>query len=402
MSSILEQDKLGAFVQDRPVEIDLGVEGTLSGKTFAAKDLYDIAGIKTGAGNPDWLDSHEAPTETASSVQNLLDAGAHLVGKTHTDEIAFSINGQNHHYGTPVNSAAPGRIPGGSSNGSASAVAGKLVDFALGTDTGGSVRIPASYCGLYGIRPTHGRVPADGIVPLSPNFDVVGWFTRTAELFADIGDVLLPGSDQGELKPKTILLPTDAFDQIESQHHDALKPAIKDIAERLDCEVKEIDLSNGQLADWFFAFRQLQCVAIWETHRDWIKKVKPTFGPGIKERFEMTRDRSEKPELTAMAHAVERQVIEKMDNLLNDETIIMMPTSAGVAPLPAEKLTAMDAFRERAMNLTTISGFSKTPQITIPTSNLAEGPVGLSLLAGRGKDKGLLSLARKLSHYDVA
>ncbi len=402
MSSILDRDQLGAFVQDRPVDINPTSSGSLDGLTFAVKDLYDIAGVKTGAGNPDWLETHDAPTETASSIRKLLGSGAHLVGKTLTDELAYSINGQNHHYGTPVNVAAPGRIPGGSSNGSASAVAGKLVDFTLGTDTGGSVRIPASYCGLYGIRPTHGRVPTDGIVPLSPSFDVAGWFTRSAKLFADIGDILLPGEDAGPLSPKTILLPVDAFDQIEPAHHEALKPAINDVAEKLGCNLREVNLSGNQLADWFFAFRQLQCVTIWETHRDWIKKLKPSFGPGIKERFEIARDRSEKPELTAMAKNVEKQVIETVGNLMDENTIIMIPTSAGVAPLPAERLTAMDAFRERAMNLTTISGFSRTPQITIPAARLTEGPVGLSLIAGRGKDKGLLALARKLDHYDVA
>src|SRR3546814_654433 len=184
-------DGRGAFITHAEVRIDGAADGPLAGVTFAAKDIFDTAGHVTGCGNPDWLRTHSPAVETAPVVHTLLEAGATLVGKTLTDEIAYSLNGENVHYGTPINVNAPGRIPGGSSNGSAAAVAGGLVDFALGSDTGGSVRVPASYCGIYGLRPTHDRISLDGVMPLAPSFDTVGWFAREADLIARVGQVLL-------------------------------------------------------------------------------------------------------------------------------------------------------------------------------------------------------------------
>ena len=154
----------------------------MQGLTFAAKDdLFDIAGYVTGCGNPDWARTHDPATKTASAIERQVSAGASLAGKTHTNELAYSLNGENHSYGTPINTLAPDRVPGGSSGGSASAVAAGLPDFALGTDTGGSVRVSASYCGLYGIRPDARSIAIDGCMPLAPDFDTVGWFARSAQ-----------------------------------------------------------------------------------------------------------------------------------------------------------------------------------------------------------------------------
>jgi amidase len=172
--------------------------GPLAGRRFAVKDLFAIAGHRACFGNPDWLSTHWAAEATAPVITWLLDAGAALVGTTVTDELAFSLTGENPHYGTPPNPAAPGRVPGGSSSGSASAVAGGLVDFALGTDTGGSVRVPASHCGIFGFRPTHGAVSPAGVLPFSPSFDTVGWFARDADTLAAVGDRLFPATrDRG-------------------------------------------------------------------------------------------------------------------------------------------------------------------------------------------------------------
>src|SRR5215831_8130488 len=126
--------------------------------------MYDIAGTRTGGGNADWLAAHPPATAHAAAVRRLLEHGATVIGKTVCDEFFFSVTGANAHYGTPVNPRAPGRLPGGSSSGSAAAVAAGACDFALGSDTGGSVRIPASLCGIYGIRTTHGRLPVDGLM----------------------------------------------------------------------------------------------------------------------------------------------------------------------------------------------------------------------------------------------
>ena len=152
--------------------------------------MFHIAGYRTGFGNPDWIRTHNEEIATATVIDTLLDAGADMLGRTLTDELAYSLSGENFHYGTPINSAAPDRIPGGSSNGSAAAVAGRVVDFALGTDCGGSVRLPASYCGIMGLRPTHNRITTKGVIPFAPSFDVVGWFASDAKICEQIGTVL--------------------------------------------------------------------------------------------------------------------------------------------------------------------------------------------------------------------
>src|SRR5213596_3333152 len=210
MISILDQDNLGAFCRHTHVAAKGRGVGPLANLTFGVKDIYDIAGHQTGFGSPDWLATHGPATRTAPSMQILLDAGADLVGKTHTDELTYSLMRENAHYGTPINVNAPGRIPGGSSSGSAAAVAGGLVDFALGSDTGGSVRVPASFCGLYGVRPTHGRIPLDGILLQAPSYDTIGWFARDAELFARVGAVLQQSSVPAA-HPGRLVIAEDAF-----------------------------------------------------------------------------------------------------------------------------------------------------------------------------------------------
>ncbi len=175
--------------------------GSLAGLRLGVKDLFHIAGLPTGAGNPDWLASHPIPEHTSPVVADLLNADASFIGKTQTDELAYSLNGLNIHYGAPQNPKAPERLPGGSSSGSAVAVAAGEIDIGLGTDTGGSIRVPASYNGLFGIRTTHGLISSEYIVPLAPLFDTVGWLTQSADLLLRVGEVLLP--EAASVWPKT-------------------------------------------------------------------------------------------------------------------------------------------------------------------------------------------------------
>ena len=224
-TDILDRDTLGAFCRHTHVTLEGAPAGPLSGTTCGVKDLYHIAGHRTGFGNPTWFETHPAAESTAVAVQRLLAAGARMVGKTHTDELAYSLNGENRHYGTPVNTDAPGRIPGGSSNGSAAAVAGGLVDFALGSDAGGSVRIPASYCGVLGMRVTHGAIPLAGANDFAPSFDTAGWFARDAALFERVGRVLLADAAPAR-SPRRLLIGADAFRQAGPDAATALAPAI--------------------------------------------------------------------------------------------------------------------------------------------------------------------------------
>src|SRR5262249_36134072 len=232
--------------------------GPLAGLIFAAKDIFDIAGHVTGAGNPDWLALHAPAERTAPVVQALVDAGATMVGKTHTDELSRGIFGENAHYGTPTNPKAPGRVPGGSSSGSAAAVSGGLVDFALGTDTGGSVRIPASFCGIFGIRPTRGRVSLAGVVGQAPSFDTVGWFARDAHLPARLGATLLAAGLGSPPRPRRTIIATDAFAIAEPATANALLPVAERIAALIGASEKRALSQAVPLAEWFAHQRAVQ------------------------------------------------------------------------------------------------------------------------------------------------
>src|SRR5215213_4403970 len=276
-------DPLGAFCRDNHASLKGSGKGPLAGLTFAVKDAFHIAGARTGFGQPDWLRTHDAPRETAAAVTKLLAAGADMIGKTHCDELCYSLTGENMHFGTPMNVNASGRVPGGSSNGSAAAVAGGLVDFALGTDCGGSVRIPASYCGIIGLRATHGRVSDEGVLPFGPSFDVVGWFSRDPLVFVEVGNVLL--DHDRAAPPSKMIIAEDAWALLEAPVAEALRPAAEKAKATLD-ETAALRVSPEGLADWFEVFRTLQAAEIWTTLGAWVSETKPQLGPGVKERFE--------------------------------------------------------------------------------------------------------------------
>ncbi|MCH7913371.1 MAG: amidase [Deltaproteobacteria bacterium] len=386
------RDRLGAFCTHSELTLPGAPEGPLAGLTFAAKDLFDVAGFVTGAGNPDWLRTHEPATKTAPAVQAVVDAGATLVGKTHMDELAFSINGENAHYGTPVNSRAPGRIPGGSSSGSASVVAGEMVDFALGSDTGGSVRIPASYCGTCGFRPSHGRISLAGVVPLAPSFDTVGWFAGKASVLERVGRVLLADSSERS-RPRRLLLADDAFAMADASVRSALQPAVDGLADMIGATV-HVTLSGKGLEEWMLAFRILQGREIWTSHGDWIRRVGPSFGPGVKERFEWvaTIDAGS----IARAEPVREEVSARLDGLLAEGEVLCLPTAPTIAPLKDTPPQELGSVRDRIMALTCIAGLACLPQVSLPVGAIEGCPVGLSLMARRASDVTLLEVARDL------
>jgi len=283
VNEIVANDRLGAFCRDTQVEIEGASHGPLLGLTFAVKDIYDVAGHRTGFGSPDWLRTHGPAAQTAPVVQRLLDAGAHLVGKTHTDELTWSLTGENAHYGAPVNVNAPGRITGGSSSGSASAVAAGVVDFAVGSDTGGSVRLPASFCGILGMRPTHGRIPLDGVLPLAPSFDTCGWFARDAGVFERVGRTLLC-DDAPAPTPARLLIAQDALEVAGETIAHALRSALDKVAALVGMP-EPVTVGDEPLTRWIDYFRFLQGAEAWACHREWITREKPALGPGVKERF---------------------------------------------------------------------------------------------------------------------
>ena len=386
-------DPLGAFCAHNHAALRGAPDGPLKGTTFGVKDVFHIAGHRTGFGHPDWLLLHPPAEVTAAAVERLLTAGATMVGKTHTDELAYSLTGQNVHYGTPVNPANPDRVPGGSSNGSASAVAGGLVDFAIGTDCGGSVRLPASYCGILGMRPSHGRVPLDGAIPFGPSFDVAGWFARDAGLFERVGQVLLDDHSEPQ-PPRRLLVARDAFDMVDDRVTEALQDAVLKTSDIVGSR-EDVVVSPEGLADWFETFRILQAAEIWGNHGQWIESVKPHFGPGVRERFEWAS------QVTAADVEAEKEkrsrIRSQIDEVIGEDDVLCLPTSPRVAPFKDTPTDDIEVrFRHQAMCLLCISGLGGLPQVNLPMASLDGLPLGLSLVGRRGSDLMLLSLARRL------
>jgi amidase len=387
------QDRLGAFVAHGAINLQRRTDGRLAGLSFAVKDFFDVAGLPTGAGSPEWLATHAVPERSAPVVDLLLDAGARLVGKTITDELAWSLNGENFHYGTPVNPKAPGRIPGGSSSGSAAAVAGGLVDFAVGSDTGGSVRLPASYCGILGIRPTHGRIAIGGAVPLAPSYDTVGWFARDAALLAQVGAVLL-GCGPASERPKRLLLAEDLFQAAGPAVAAALEEGVKRVT-GLCGSAERVSVADGQLGAWRNAFRLIQSSEAWAAHGEWITRVKSGLGPGVRERFAAAAKLD--PGEVAAAKVLRAEISARMHRLIDDGTVLLAPTAPGIAPLRDTPEPELDAFRARALELLCPAGHAGLPQISLPLGAIDGCPVGLSIMAAAGQDERLLALAASVA-----
>jgi amidase len=382
------QDRLNALVPHGHVEIAGSAHGSLAGVEFAVKDIFDVAGVVTGRGNPDWLAGHEPAVAHAPAVDVLLRAGAKLVGKTITEELAFSVIGTNPYYGTPKNVAAPGRVPGGSSSGSAAAVGGGLVPLALGSDTGGSVRVPASYNGIYGMRPSHGRISLDGVMPLAPSFDTVGWFAREPGLFATAGRVLLEDDAPGG-RAQRLLIATDAFARLEPGVENALRPVIPQIEERLGT-ARPVVVSEDGLDAWYDAFRVLQGAEAWAAHGAWIEQARPRLGPMLQQRLQFIRTIG--PDQIAAAENTRRRIQAHLDALLRDDTILILPSAAGVAPRIDASVAEHEAVRARVIGITCIASLGGLPQVSLPLARMPAGPVGLSLVAARGRDALLLDL----------
>ncbi|MFA9557798.1 amidase [Evansella sp. AB-rgal1] len=381
----------GAFMNET-IQLDATDEGLLSGLTFTVKDVFDIKGHVSSAGNPDWLRTHGPAGKNALVIDKLLENGAKLNGTTITDELMYSLNGENVHYGTPVNPRDSRRIPGGSSSGSAVAVAAELVDFSLGTDTGGSVRIPAAYCGVYGFRPTHGRVSMDGVIPLADSFDTVGWMARDCTTLYKVGCVLL-----GEVSPvgspsfKRMLFSKDAWELVDDESFKALSPFVS-LLENVINHNEWVTVSEEGLGEWSNLFRAIQGVEIWNKHGTWIKKTKPVFGPDIDARFTwastLVKDEDKLVKRKDIRHYMEK--------LLGEDGLLIIPTVPGIAPLCNLSGEKIEKRRSQTMQLSCIAGLSGFPQVTVPVGGVSGIPLGLSVIAGRNQDIRLLQWVNKL------
>jgi amidase len=383
-----------AFVPGAQVARARHGEGVLSGLTFAVKDLFDLRGHRSSAGHPDWASSHEPAREDAPVIARLLQAGADLVGVTIMDELAFSLSGQNPFYGTPHNPRAPGRLCGGSSCGSAAAVAGCLCDFALGTDTGGSIRVPASFCGLFGLRPSHGRIDARGAVPLAPSFDTVGFFARDARTFETVASVLLEDSTLGPAATlQRVLVPDDALALCDAGVPELLEVMLGQVLAELRVPMERVQVVEGNFEALRLAYARLQGREAFRTHREWIERVKPGFSAPIAQRFERARALSTTDEGLEEDLATVSRLRERLSALLTPGTLLFLPPTAGIAPRAHDPEPTLELFRTRTLELTALASLSGFPQLVVPANELAGAPIGLSFMAPHGGDAMLCSLA---------
>lgn len=389
----LIHDTARAFMPYPDAPVPQAGTGPLAGLSFAVKDLFDVVGYPTSGGQPFLLAMSGIKQVTAPTVQKLLDAGARFVGKTITDELAFSMNGQNAHFGSPLNGAAPDRISGGSSSGSAAAVSNRLCDFALGTDTGGSVRAPASHCGLYGLRPTHGRISLRGALDLSPSFDTCGWFARDVSTFARVADVLL-GDDPVPLPDAPrLLLPTEVWGLLAPEVTDALSPARQRIQALFGTAAPAaVVLDSFEAMYWHF--RHLQGREAWQVDGPLIERYQPPLGPGVAQRFAWARGVTD--DKVAAATTFREQFRARLAALLGDDGVLLMPTMPDVAPHISDDEAGLEHYRNSAIRMLCISGLSGFPQLSLPLSSRLGAPLGISLLGPAGSDRSLIRMAQRI------
>jgi amidase len=402
-------EQSGAFVETFTLE-PTG-DGPLRGLTFAVKDIIDLAGRKTGCGNPSWRETHPPARSHAVCVELLLAAGAKCIGKTLTDEVAYSLVGENHFYGTPLNPQAPNRVPGGSSNGSASAVACGLADFALGTDTGGSVRMPSSNCGIWGLRPSHDFISVAGVMPFAPTFDTVGVLAKSAEVLARAAAVLLatPAPESGP--PHTIHCLSEAFALAEPAVQKVHEQSVAKLRKQFGSTIRETSLNEivGDSKLNFDALLETYCYMQWGEIEcslgGWIADSHPTFGPITTKNFELVEnlDRRILPGVIARREYFYRA----LRKFLGPRDLLCIPTSP--SPGPIKGSLGMDQrtgdYYRRALSLTSVAGLGRLPQVSMPLAPVpVEGgtaPIGLSLLASHGEDLFLLEIVRAVAAASV-
>jgi amidase len=382
-------------------------QGPLAGLTVAVKDVFAIKGYRIGAGNPAFLDSARPETVTAAAVGDLLRGGASLRGIARTDEFAYSVAGDNAHYGTPPNGALPGALPGGSSSGPASAVATGQAEVALATDTAGSVRVPASYQGLWGLRTTHGLVPRQGMLPLAQSFDTVGWLTRDSVTLQRVADWCLSYDGSGTTEsvlgasgpdlPWRLAVPAEVLDVVEPATREAFEALLAALADGPDAPTVTT-VTLGPLDDYLGPFRTVQGAEAWRNNGPWLREHPGAVGAAVAERFRVAAA------VTADEEAAAREALaplaQRVAGLVED-AVLLMPTVPGPAPLRTRDASAVDAVRAATLSMTTPAAVAGLPALSAPLltvpSQLGPAPVGVCAVSRAGTDVALVRLGRRLA-----
>ena len=359
--------------------------GNLKNLKFVLKDMCDVKNIKTSCGNPDFYKACEPAKKHAEFLSNILSEGAILEGITICDEFFYSVIGENSHYGTPKNLNAPNCVPGGSSSGSAAALTTDLFDFSIGSDTGGSVRVPASFCGLLGIRPTHGRIKSNGVYPMAPSFDTIGWFSNNIKTFQKIGEVLLNKNENENITFNQFVIAEDLLELVDTD----IKNQFNSYYKELHPNIKHIRLSKFSKSEIADNFRILQAGEIKEHVIPWIEKNKPKISLEINSRIEMASKIS--PLEIDAAKTFRQEIISEINNSLPEGDIAIFPTTPFSAPKCGQSDQDLGSDRKKIMEMTSIAGMTSRPQISIPKFKGKTGPVGISILGWQYSDEILLN-----------
>ena len=389
----IQNDTVSAFMPYPKISVSNAKNGPLSGLTFAVKDLFDIKGYQTSCGCPLKLAQSLPAKETAPIVQIILNAGASFVGKTKTDEFAWSLEGVNPHFGTPINPVAPNRIPGGSSAGSASATSAGLVDFAIGTDTGGSVRLPASFCGIWGMRPTFGRLSISGCMELAKSFDTVGFFAMDGAVFEKVASTLFTKKDEIELTDSidNFLIVKDMFEVLDKRSQVLLKSKLPFD----ESQVESVDVFRGQKESIYYTFRVIQAHEALSSLGQWVQDNNPPLTYAVKDRFEFASKLTTSD--LSKAESERKDFRSWLNNLLKDGKILIVPTTISEAPLLSASKEEMLKYRHECLPLLCVAGNCGVPQVSVPvTCGPMNAPIGLSLIGPCGSDYHLVKIARTL------
>ncbi|KAM0016287.1 putative amidase [Helianthus debilis subsp. tardiflorus] len=400
--AFIERFQLLPFPQPPPP----AAKQPLSGLTFAINDVFDVKEYVSGFGNPDWKQTHEEAGRTAVAVTTLLKNGATCVGNAVMDELSFGITGENLHYGTPTNPAMPSCIPGGSCSGSAVAVAAKLVDFAIGTDTVGGVRIPASFCGVLGFRPSHGSVSTIGVLPNSQSLDTVGIFARDPFLLNRVGHALLQLNQVEPRRTRHIIVADDLF-QLSKVPQQKTVYIISKVTEKLSgyhspkhMNIGQYILSNVPSLKYFLqnganslkalssAMLSLQRYEFKTNHEEWINTVKPRLGSDVSDSVHATITATH--ENIEAYYMVRTEMRAALRSLLKDDGVIAVPTVADTPLKLNSNKALLSEFHHWAFPLLSIASMSGCCQITVPLGKHEDHPIGVSFIANYGSDKFLL------------
>ncbi|MBD1320651.1 amidase family protein [Gordonia hankookensis] len=365
--------------------------GPLHGETVAVKDVFGVAGVAIGAGLRDFLAERVPEPDHAAAVHTLLDAGASVTGVAQTDAFAYSITGTSNNYGTPMNLAAPGRIPGGSSSGPSAAVAHGHATIGLGTDTAGSIRVPAAYQNLWGLRTTHGAMDTVGMVPLAPSFDTVGWITRDGATLARVVDAALVA--RSAIEESAPAAPVVLDPALIAAADDEVADEIMRYADRFDADHIDLGLDLDDCRD---TFTTVQAYEAWQSHGNWVAEHPTALPADIAARFAIGRAISARDYMAARHRAHEiaarlRSAVESRVLLLPTATTIPAPTDADA--------DALRCARETTLQLTCLASIGGLPAVTFPSSR-SRLPIGICLVGAPHTDRSLVRLARRCAGGD--